>query len=91
MCSRALALRRSAAAVAASRSLILSAARFASFFFARLRALCSRFLALRRSMMVASASIAGCCRTKLGDGWSGDGMLCVVGGEVMGCCEWLGS
>jgi len=43
-------------------------------------------------MMVASASIAiaGCCRTKLGDGWSGDGMLCVVGGEVMGCCEWLG-
>ena len=26
--------------------------------------------ALRRSMMVASASFAGCCRTKLGDGWS---------------------
>ncbi len=29
--------------------------------------------------MVASASIAGCCRTKLGDGWSGDGMLCGCG------------
>ena len=41
--------------------------------------------------MVAVASIAGCCLTKLGDGWSGDGMLCVVGGEVMGCCVWLGA
>jgi hypothetical protein len=37
----------------------------------------SRALALRRLMMVASASIAGCCCcwTKLGDGWSGDGMF----------------
>jgi len=29
--------------------------------------------------MVALASIAGCCRTKLGDGWSGDGMFCGCG------------
>jgi hypothetical protein len=36
-----------------------------------------RALALRRLMMVASASI--CCWIKLGDGWSGDGMLCDCG------------
>ena len=45
--------------------------------------------------MVVSASIAGCCRIKLGDGWSGDGMLwgwgrsdgmlCVVGGKRFVC------
>ena len=40
--------------------------------------------------MVALASIAGCCRTKLGDGWSGDGMFVVVD-EVMGCYVWLGT
>ena len=54
-------------------------------------------LALRRSMMVDSASIADCCRTKLGDGWSGDGMLCgwgrsdgmlcVVGGKRVVPCD----
>ena len=76
----------------ALRSLILlSAGRFASFCFTRLRALRSLVLALGRSMMVVSTSIGGCCRTKLGDGWSGDGMLCVVWCEVMGCCEWLGA
>jgi hypothetical protein len=37
--------------------------------------MCSWALALRRLMMVASASIACCCWTKLGDGWSGDGMF----------------
>jgi hypothetical protein len=66
----------------AVRSLILSAARFASV--ARLRALHLRALALRRSMMVAAASIAGCCRTKLGDGWSGDGMTNMMYGVWLG-------
>ena len=37
--------------------------------------------------MVASASIAGCCRTKLGDGWGGDGMLCGVGGKCVVPCD----
>jgi hypothetical protein len=43
----------------AVRARILSAARFASVWFARLRALRSRARALRRSMMVEAASIAG--------------------------------
>ena len=67
-----------------SRSLIYSAARFASVWFARLRALRSRALALRRLMMVAAASIAGCCRTKLGHGWSDDGMTTMVYGVWLG-------
>ena len=49
------------------------------FLFAWLRPMRSRALALRRLMMVASASIAGCCRTQVSDGWSGDGMLCGCG------------
>ena len=51
--------------------MILLAARFMSVWSARLvRALRLRALALQRSMMVAAASIVGCCWTKLGEGWS---------------------